>query len=655
MIVLQVLQLDKFFGAEPILQNIKLEIKARERVALVGRNGTGKSTLLKIIAGKLSYDRGQIITPKESTIGYLAQDTGLESTRTIWEEMMTVFSSLHAMEKKLRMLESKMSDPNAAEDPAAYSKLLEEYDRKQETFKQQGGYVYEAETRSVLHGLRFTKEHYDTPISSLSGGQKTRLALGKLLLTKPDLCILDEPTNHLDIETLSWLEGYLQHYFGAILVVSHDRYFLDAIVGTVYELSRSQCTRYHGNYSNFLTQKAERAEQQWKEFEKQQEEIAKTQDFIQKNLARASTTKRAQSRRKSLERMDVLEKPDGDEKSASISFTIAKQSGNEVLSIQDVTTGYNGTALLEEMNLRITRGQRIALLGPNGIGKSTLLKTIVGDLPLLSGSIRLGSNVSLSYYDQEQTGLHDGKSVLNELWDDYPTFDEKDIRTVLGRFLFTGDDVLKEVHMLSGGEKARLSLAKLMMQQANFLVLDEPTNHLDLDSKEVLEDALQRYPGTILFVSHDRYFMNRMATTTVELERKEMSLYLGNYDYYVEKKAELLAMEEEGMRERKEPLATPHQESPPLDNSKQSYEQQKESKRQKRQLERQSQQWQEEIDTLEEAIQSLEQAMLTTEVLANHQQLVALQQEVDEKQQALNHALSEWEKCEEELLVIEET
>ncbi|MDF2855315.1 MAG: multidrug transporter ATP-binding protein [Neobacillus sp.] len=510
MILLQVNQLAKYYGADLILSNIKLELQTRDRVALVGRNGAGKSTLLKIIAGHLSHDGGEIIKPKEVTIGYLAQNTGLESNMSIWDEMLSVFESLRNLEKNLRQLEQQMSDSAVIEDPDRFEKVLKEYDTLQVKFKELGGYQYEADIRSILHGLNF---HDSTKmISSLSGGQKTRLALGKLLLTKPDILILDEPTNHLDIDTLSWLEQYLQGYDGAILIVSHDRYFLDKVVTQVYEVSRRQIQKFVGNYSSYLDQKALNYERDMKVFEKQQQEVANLQDFIQRNLARASTTKRAQSRRKKLEKMEILDRPLGDEKSATFSFEIEKQSGNDVLAVDSLAVGYSGNKVSENITFRAYRSESIALVGPNGIGKSTLLKTIIKKLPALAGTIHYGANLTIGYYDQEQAELTSNKRVLNELWDEYPLISEKEIRTVLGNFLFSGDDVLKIVSTLSGGEKARLALAKLMLEKANVLILDEPTNHLDLDSKEVLENALVDYPGTILFVSHDRYFINRIAT-----------------------------------------------------------------------------------------------------------------------------------------------
>lgn len=538
MIVLQVRQLSKYFGADLILSNIKLEIQSKDRIALVGRNGAGKSTLLKIIAGEMSYDSGEIMKPKDVTIGYLAQDSGLDSTLSIWDEMMTVFAPLQTMEQQLRAMEWQMGDPDTIADDKRYEKLLKDYDALQEKFKEQGGYQYEAEIRSILHGLHFSEYDYkNTFVQSLSGGQKTRLALGKMLLMKPDLLILDEPTNHLDMETLTWLEQYLQTYPGAIFIVSHDRYFLDKVVTQVYELSRTTIKKYIGNYSKYLQQKAEDLEREWKLYEKQQEEVAKLTEFIQRNIARASTTKRAQSRRKQLEKIERIEKPSGDEKAASFSFDIERQSGNDVLTAENVAVGYTPEEpIVRNINFRITRGDSIALVGPNGIGKSTLLKAITSKLTPQNGHFRYGSNVQIGYYDQNQAHLSSNKRVLDELWDEYPLKTEKEIRTVLGNFLFSGDDVLKPVSALSGGEKARLALAKLMMQKANFLILDEPTNHLDLDSKEVLENALIDYPGTILFVSHDRYFINRIATKVYELTKDGITEYLGDYDYYIAKK-----------------------------------------------------------------------------------------------------------------------
>ncbi|UAC48502.1 ABC-F family ATP-binding cassette domain-containing protein [Bacillus aquiflavi] len=617
MILLQINQVSKYFGADLILSNIKLEIQSKDKIALVGRNGSGKSTLLKIIAGQLSYDSGEIIKPKNVTIGYLAQNTGLESTRSILDEMLSVFEPLIQIEQELRLLENKMTHLDKSSE---YEQVLKEYDLLQVQFKERGGYQYEADIRSVLHGLNFGKFDYSTKVSSLSGGQKTRLALGKLLLTKPHILILDEPTNHLDIGTLSWLENYLQNYDGAILIVSHDRYFLDKIVNQVYEISRKHITKYNGNYSSYLVQKAEIYEQELKQYEKQQVEISKLKDFIQRNIVRASTTKRAQSRRKQLERIDVLDRPLGDEKSASFRFEIEKQSGNEVLKLTELAVGYNGKKITENIEVRITRGESISLVGPNGIGKSTLLKTIVNKIPSLAGHIQIGSNVKIGYYDQELADLTSNKLVLNEIWDNYPIKTEKEIRTVLGNFLFSGDDVLKTVSTLSGGERARLALAKLMMEKANFLILDEPTNHLDLESKEVLENALLEYPGTILFVSHDRYFINRIATKVIELHNDKAIEYIGDYDYYLEKKQqqlEIKALEAEQEFSSKQQLIQP----------KSSFEQQKEIKRLERQRKRRIEELEIVIESLEETIQKNEQLLCDPDIYHDHEKVAKINKE----------------------------
>ncbi|WP_204558513.1 ABC-F family ATP-binding cassette domain-containing protein [Bacillus ectoiniformans] len=639
MILLQVQQLTKHFGAELILSNIKLEVQTRDRIALVGRNGAGKSTLLKIIAGHLGYDSGDIMKPKDVSIGYLAQDTGLESDLSIWEEMLSVFNHLRDMEQKIRGLEQQMADPAVYEDPNQYEKVLKEYDVLQHKFKELGGYQYEADIRSILHGLNFQEFDYSTKIETLSGGQKTRLALGKLLLTQPDILILDEPTNHLDISTLSWLEQYLQNYSGAILIVSHDRYFLDKVVNQVYEVSRNRIKKYPGNYGKYLIQKAAQYEQEMKQFEKQQEEVAKLQDFIQRNIARASTTKRAQSRRKQLERMDMLSRPEGYEKSANIMFDIEKQSGNEVLKVNDLSIGYDGAPVAENLNFFINREDSIALVGPNGAGKSTLLKTIVDKLQALNGRTTLGTNVSIGYYDQEQANLTSNKTVLNELWDEYPLTPEKDIRTALGNFLFSGDDVLKPVSALSGGEKARLALSKLMMQKANFLILDEPTNHLDLDSKEVLENALIDYPGTILFVSHDRYFINRIASKVIELSKEGVTEYLGDYDYYVLKKQEQIEL---AAFETPVSSSNKKTENKPSDSA--DYAKDKEQKKAERQKRRRLEEIEEQVEVLEEQVSEKEALLCEPDIFQDHEKSLVLHEEVEALKLQIEELMEEWEE-----------
>ncbi|MFE0504553.1 ABC-F family ATP-binding cassette domain-containing protein [Peribacillus butanolivorans] len=639
MILLQINQLSKYYGAELILSNMKLEVQNKDRIALVGRNGAGKSTLLKIIAGQLSHDGGEIIKPKGVTIGYMAQDTGLESELSIWNEMQTVFKDLIEQEKELRRLEAEMAKPDTFDNEILYQKVLNEYDTLQVAFKEKGGYQYEADIRSVLHGLQFGDFDYSTLISTLSGGQKTRLALGKLLLKKPDILILDEPTNHLDIETLSWLEQYLQSYQGAVLIVSHDRYFLDKVVNQVYEISRNNMKKYYGNYSSYLEGKAEDYERDMKQFEKQQGEIEKLRDFVQRNITRASTTKRAQSRRKQLEKMDVLDRPQGDEKSANFSFQIEKQSGNEVLHLQSLAIGYEGETVSNNINSRMTKGESIALVGPNGVGKSTLLKTIISKLPAISGDFRFGTNVEVSYYDQEQANLISNKRVLNELWDEYPLKPEKDIRTVLGNFLFSGDDVLKTVSTLSGGEKARLALAKMMMEKGNFLILDEPTNHLDLDSKLVLENALIDYPGTILFVSHDRYFINRIATKVIELSKDGNEEFLGDYDYYVEKKqeqAEIEALEQQNKSNTVELIV-----------EKTNYKIDKEAKKAERQRKRRIEEIEAAMELLETEINEYNELLCNPNVFQDHEKVMEVQTKLDKAQETLDQHLEEWAELEE--------
>ncbi|MGX7024063.1 ABC-F family ATP-binding cassette domain-containing protein [Vagococcus hydrophili] len=636
MILLQANQVARLFGDEVLFQNIQLEVQDRSRIALVGRNGAGKSTLLKILAGIEEADQGSISKTKDLTIGYLDQHTGLESTKTIWEEMLTVFEPIQKMERRLRALEAQISDITVQENAKQYEQVLNEYDRLQHEFNDLNGYGYESEIKSVLHGFRFDESYLDHLISNLSGGQKTRLALAKLLLEKPSLLILDEPTNHLDIETLGWLENYLQNYRGALLMVSHDRYFLDKIVQEVYEISRMKMSHYKGNYSRYLDQKAERLEREWKEFEKQQVEISKLEDFVARNLVRASTTKRAQSRRKQLEKMDRMDKPQGDEKSAKFLFGIERQSGREVLDVAQAAIGYEETILCEPIDFQVRKQEAIALVGPNGVGKSTLLKSIIEDIPLIKGSKKLGHHVTVGYYDQEQANLTSHQSVLEELWSEHRTTPEKDIRTILGSFLFSGDDVKKTIPLLSGGEKARVALAKLSMNRDNFLILDEPTNHLDIDSKEVLENALIDYEGTLLFVSHDRYFINRIATSVLELSEDGSKLYHGNYDYYLEKK-----LEEAQLKELREEETAEVSES--VTDTKKNFVLDKQKQKEKRQLERQVEKLEVELHEIEEVIETIQKEMELPSNLEDHEALRELNDKLNKSFEKQEHILEEWE------------
>ncbi|ENR7995050.1 ABC-F family ATP-binding cassette domain-containing protein [Listeria monocytogenes] len=647
MILLQVQQISKFFGAEVILDNIKLEVKTGDRIALVGRNGAGKSTLLKIIAGKMSYDGGTISKPKSVEIGYLAQNTGLESSKTIWDEILSVFDSLRKMEADLRKMELRLGEPELYNDPEKYQALMTDYDTLQHTFKESGGYTYEAEIRSVLNGLRFYPEDYEVEIASLSGGQKTRLALAKLLLAKQDILVLDEPTNHLDIETLAWLETYLQNYHGSLLIVSHDRYFLDKVVNQVYEISRTKIDHYKGNYSSFVNQKQAKLEQMWKEFDKQQKQIAKLEDFVARNIVRASTTKRAQSRRKQLEKMDVLDRPQGDEKAAHFGFQFEKQTGKDVLMVDQLSIGYaKDKRIASNLTFEMKRQDSLALVGPNGIGKSTLLKTLIRDIPALSGEFHFGAGVKIGYYDQEQAKLTSNKTVLMELWDDYPELNEVNVRTTLGNFLFSDDDVLKNVQSLSGGEKARLALAKLTLLEANVLILDEPTNHLDIESKEVLEAALIDFEGTILFVSHDRYFINRIASKIVELAPEKATVFLGDYDYYQEKLAEekeLARLDAEDRRKKGEQVEATSS------VRKLNYQEEKEQQKLLRQRKRKLEEVEKSMEATDEKIAELELQLTNPEVFQDHEKALEITQELDAVKADGEKLMEEWEQISEEL------
>lgn len=646
--LLQVSGIIKRYGVDPILDGVNLQILERERIGLVGVNGAGKSTLLKIIAGEMSYDGGQIFKSKETTLGYLAQNSGLQSDRNIWEEMMNVFAHLTQAEAELRQMEQDIADPAFMEDEKKYAELLERYAKRSDWFKDHGGYEMETRIRSVLHGMGFGEFAADTPIATLSGGQKTRLALARILLQAPDLLMLDEPTNYLDIPTLTWLEDYLRGYSGALLVVSHDRYFLDRLVTTIVEIERHRSRKYTGNYSRYMELKAAEYETQMKQYEKQQDEISKMEEFVQKNIVRASTTKRAQSRRKALDKMERLDKPMGDLKKAHFSFETAVMSGKEVLRVDQLSVAYEeGSPLFRNVSFDLRRGETVALIGPNGIGKSTMLKCLTGSLRPAAGDIQWGTKVQIGYYDQEQTGLTPTNTVLEELWSAYPGMEEARIRTVLGNFLFSGDDVLKKISSLSGGEKARVSLSKLMLKEANMLILDEPTNHLDLFAKEVLEAALMDYEGTLLFISHDRYFLNKMAERIVELHPGGTEHYLGNYDDYVEKKQEL----EDIAREAAEAKAASAKLSPkastaPSSTEKSgaaSFEADKQAKREERNRQRRQETLELKIAELEDEITGLEAQMALPEVYQDYMKLQELQAKSEELKQQVASAYEEWE------------
>ncbi|MHA7611189.1 ABC-F family ATP-binding cassette domain-containing protein [Weissella viridescens] len=544
MIILQASDVARRFSGVTFFEHISMQVGDKARIGLVGRNGAGKSTLLKMLIGETQPDEGEVSMKKGIKLAYLAQNSGLDSDLSVYNEMLTAFDDVIKLEEHMREMETEMA---ATEDyeSEAYQKLLAEYDQAQHDFDQKNGYAYDATIRGVLHGFGFDESFYDRKVSTLSGGQRTRLAIAKQLLETPDLLILDEPTNHLDMETLAWLEQYLQNYRGALLIVSHDRYFLDRVVNEIYDMHSGVLDHYKGNYSQFMKEKEAKILSEEKAYEKQQGEIAKLEDFVARNIVRASTTKRAQSRRKQLDRMQKIEPPKNESGVAHITFEAKEESGNEVLRVDDVKLGYDPTTILADpVNISVDKQHAVALVGPNGVGKSTLIKTILGKLPIISGDIKLGANVTVGYYDQEQQTLDPKKTVLNTIWDDHPLMPEKDVRSILGSFMFSGESVDKKVSALSGGERARLLLTKLSMEQANFLILDEPTNHLDIDSREVLETALNEYNGTIFFVSHDRYFINEVASEIVELTPTGTNFFDGDYDYYLEKRVDSATLAE---------------------------------------------------------------------------------------------------------------
>jgi ATP-binding cassette, subfamily F, member 3 len=538
MILLQASHIAKQFEGHVVLTDASVVIQSGERVALVGVNGAGKSTLLRILIGQDRPDGGDLSVAKDTEVGYVAQFVDAGKDMVVYDYVGQSFAEIYKMEAALRAYQQEIANPEVYEDERRYAEITSAYDRLLRQFEDVNGYAVEARIRRVLDGLQFPPEMRQLPVSVLSGGQKTRLSLARLLATEPDVLVLDEPTNYLDTDTLTWLEDYLKTYAGALLVVSHDRYFLNKVVNVVYELEDGKTTRYVGNYSDYIEEKSARYEADIKRYEAQQEEIQRMEEFVRKNIVRATTTKRAQSRRKMLERMTRLDKPSVNTPKMALSFTTLRASGKDVLQVRDVVVGYPGKPLPGPLNLYVARGQRLAILGPNGIGKTSFLKALMGQLPPIQGSIRFGTNVDIGYYDQEQTHLHPNKTVLQEIWDEYPSLDRTAVRTALGRFLFRGEDVNKPVANLSGGERSRLSLCRLMLQGSNTLVMDEPTNHLDLLSKEVLEDALADYEGTLLFVSHDRYFIDALATHVVVLNESGFTVYIGNYTDYMRKRAD---------------------------------------------------------------------------------------------------------------------
>lgn len=632
--LIQLNNVTKNFVVNEVFSNVKMEINDKDRIAIVGRNGAGKSTLLKIISGEIDFDNGERTVSKDTTIGYLSQEFIVREDLSIYEEMITCFNEIIELEKELEKISYELTSENIENNPG----LLDKYDRLQNQVLTHKDYHYKSKIDSVLYGLDFDKEVFNKKISTFSGGEKTRLSMAKLLLSEPDLLILDEPTNHLDMENVAWLENYLSSYNGAIVIVSHDRYFIDKVVNVVYNLEFGKLKKYVGNYSNFLRQYEEDYEKNLKEYVSQQKDIKRLEEFVQKNIARASTSKMAKSRQKVLDKMEIIDNPRKDDKAANIEFRIKEQSGRDVLIINDLQVGYE-EQVGQKYNFSVYKGDRLAIVGKNGIGKSTLIKTIAKKQKKLGGNIQYGSKVSLGYYDQKQAEFESSKTILNELWDEYPLMKEAEVRTVLGRFLFRGDDVLKIVRDLSGGEKARLQLAKLMLEKNNLLILDEPTNHLDITSKQVLEEALENYEGTILFVSHDRYFINKIANKVFDITEEGYNIYLGNYDYYLEKREQ----EKIVKRLKEEKIAEV------VVKEVNDYVLSKEEKRRIRKLERTRDELIVQIDELESKIKIVNEELMKEEVYTDavktqewNGKLKKLTSEIEEKNNS-------WLEIEEEL------
>ena len=633
MIIAQGHDLEKQFGANTLFKNVNFSIDANARIGLIGPNGVGKTTLLKIMTGEEEATHGEFTINKNIAVGYIAQENALGESKTIWEEMLSVFAPLINMSQKIADLQKKMAaSPQNAE-------LLKQYDQLQFDFEQQGGYTYQADIKSILNGFNFPEATWSKKIGSLSGGEKTRLAFVKLLLRKPPLLLLDEPTNYLDLDTLDWLENYLKSYTGAILVVSHDQYFLDNLATQIFELQFGKLTVFKGNYSAYVAERQLRNRQQEEAYEKQQEKIKKDEEFIQKNIVRAKTTKRAQSRRKQLEKMDRITPPKHKNK-VRINFTSERLSGKEVLILRNLTIGYPGKTMVHDISLQINKGDRVAVIGQNGIGKSTLLKTIMKKLKPQNGAIKYGAALDVGYYDQELQLLDPTKTVIDTVWDRHKTMPERDVRSILASFLFTAKDIDKTVGQLSGGQKARLTLTVLSLEHNNFLLMDEPTNHLDLEAKEVLEKALQDFDGTLLFVSHDRYFINQLANKIVEIKDGTAQVYEGDYNYYLNEKTKQNAVSATTSANEDTTVIDPEK-----NKNKLSYQEQKLRDSQKRKLQRAVESSENKIEELEKEQKDIQNQMADPEIATNFDKLGPLQEQLTEAQKQLAEANDAWEKA----------
>lgn len=635
-------QIVKSFGTDSILENVSFHIEEREKAAVVGINGAGKSTLFKILIGELSPDSGQVVISKGKTLGYLAQHQDLESGRTIFDELLEVKKPILLMEQRLRELELLMKH----ESGDALEQLYQTYSRLSHEFELMNGYAWQSEITGVLKGLGFDESEFSKPVSTLSGGQKTRVSLGKLLLSKPDIILLDEPTNHLDMESIAWLESYLLNYQGAVLIVAHDRYFLDRAVTKIVELEHRKATVFQGNYSTYSEKKAMLRAGQLKAYLNQQQEIRHQEEVIARlrSFNREKSIKRAESREKLLDKIDVLDKPVKENDAMNICLEPSIQSGGDVLSVKGLTKSFGDKHLFSDVDFELKRGERVAVIGKNGTGKTTILKILNGLLEADAGEIRLGSKVFIGYYDQEHQVLHMEKTVFGELQDTYPSMNNTQIRNVLAAFLFTGDDVFKLVGDLSGGERGRVSLAKLMLSEANFLILDEPTNHLDMTSKEILENALRSYTGTVLYVSHDRYFINKTATRILDLTKGTLINYIGSYDYYLEKKETMERLYPDGKlpsskaEKQTAPDQTPDKEAA-LDWKQQKDEQAKLRKRQN-----DLKKTEEEIHSLETRDQEIDGLLCREEIFSDVPKLMELNQEKEDIASRLEKLYARWEE-----------
>ena len=633
MIIAQAQDLEQRFGGNTIFSNISFSVPDNARIGLVGPNGAGKTTLLKIMTGQQEPTSGQFTINKGLKVGYIAQENALDEDKTIWDEMLTVFDNLIEKNKRITKMQEQIAEHPEDED------LLKRYDQLAYDFEQEGGFTYQAEIKSILNGFNFKENTWQKVIGTLSGGEKTRLAFVKLLLQKPPVLLLDEPTNYLDLDTLDWLEAFLKNYQGAIITVSHDQYFLDHLANQIFELNFGKLITFKGNYSQYVKERELMNNQQEAAYEKQQEKIKKEEEFIQKNLVRASTTKRAQSRRKALDKMERIKPPKHKQK-VRINFTSDRPSGKEVLIAKDLTIGYPDKTMVSDIDFQVNKNDRVAIIGPNGIGKSTLLKTIMKKLEPKDGSIKYGASLDIGYYDQELQSLDPSKTVLDTIWDRHKTMPEKDVRSILASFLFTAEDIDKTVGQLSGGQKARLTLTVLSLEKDNFLLMDEPTNHLDIEAKEVLEQALDNYDGTLLFVSHDRYFINELANKIISVRDGHAKIYNGNYSYYLDEKAKQAAALQEAKAEQTESTTSANQ-----NKGKLSYQEQKARDSQKRKLERAVSDAEARIEKLENEEQEIQTEMANPDIAASFEKLGPLQEKLSAVQEQLDQANTDWENA----------